>query len=41
MQQRSFFTPFRYLSYLVLALMAAAIVYAFSIAVTYWSGIGV
>lgn len=41
MQQKQLFGPVKILSYIVLSGMAAAIIYAFSIAVRYWSGIGV
>lgn len=41
MQQERLFGPLRILSFVVLSGMAAAIIYAFTIAVRYWSGIGV
>lgn len=41
MQQKKFYAPIKYVSYFVLLLMGAAIVYAFSIAILYWTGIGV
>lgn len=41
MQQKKFYTPLRIFSFVVLALMGAAIVYAASISVYYWNGIGV
>ena len=41
MQQKKLFTPFRIFSFIVLALMATAIIYAASISVLYWTGIGV
>lgn len=41
MQQKNLFTPFRLLSYGVMALMGGAILYAFIMALTYYSGIGV
>lgn len=41
MQQKKLFTPFRIVSYGVMALMAGAILYAFIITITYYSGIGV
>ena len=33
--------PFRLVSYVIVALMAAAVLYAFYMSVTYWTGIGV
>lgn len=41
MQQRQFYTPVRIFSFVVLGLMVAAVVYAVSIAVFHWNGIGV
>lgn len=41
MQQRKLYTPIRIFSFVVLALMVAAVVYAVSISVFYWDGIGV
>ncbi len=41
MRQKKLYTPLRFFSFVVLALMAAAIVYAASISVLYWTGIGV
>lgn len=41
MQQEQIFGPIKILSYVVISGMAGAIIYAFSIAVRYWSGIGV
>lgn len=41
MQQKKFYPPLRIFSFVVLALMGAAIVYAASISVLYWDGIGV
>lgn len=41
MRQMKFYTPFRVISFVVLALMATAILYAGSISVLYWTGIGV
>ena len=40
-QPARFYAPLRVFSYVVLALMGAAVLYAFGIALTYWSGIGV
>lgn len=41
MEQKKLYAPLKILSYGVLGLMGSAIIYAFSIAVLYWSGIGV
>ncbi len=41
MQQKKLYAPIKYVSYAVLVLMGSAIVYAFSIAILYWTGIGV
>ncbi len=41
MQQKKLYTPLRIFSFVVLALMVAAAVYAASISVLYWDGIGV
>lgn len=41
MRQKKLYTPLRVFSFVVLALMAVAIVYAVSISVLYWTGIGV
>jgi len=41
MRHKPFYAPVRILSFIVLAAMAAAIIYAFSISLLYWSGIGV
>ena len=41
MQPKSLFKSFRILSYAILLLMVAAIVYAFSITFLHWTGIGV
>lgn len=41
MQPIKLYTPFKVFGYLILVLMAAAIAYAFIIAVRYWGGIGV
>ncbi len=41
MRQKKFYIPFRIFSFVVLALMATAIIYATSISVLYWNGIGV
>jgi hypothetical protein len=41
MQQKSLYAPLRILSYVVLLLMAGAIVYAFAITLLHWTGIGV
>ncbi len=41
MHGAAFHGPMKILGYVVLALMAAAIVYAGYISITYWSGIGV
>lgn len=41
MRHKPFYGPVKILSFIVLLAMAAAIVYAFSISLLYWSGIGV
>jgi hypothetical protein len=41
MQQKSLYGPLRILSYIILLLMAGAIIYAFSITILHWTGIGV
>ncbi|HLV78421.1 MAG TPA: hypothetical protein VKY53_10895 [Marinobacter sp.] len=41
MRLNKLYTPVRVVSFIVLALMASAIIYAFSISVLYWAGIGV
>ena len=41
MSERTIYRPLKIFSYLVLLLMAAAIVYSSYISVRYWSGIGV
>jgi hypothetical protein len=41
MQHKTFYGPIKILSFVVLLGMATAIVYAFSISVLYWTGIGV
>jgi|AntRauTorcE11897_2_1112592.scaffolds.fasta_scaffold67689_2 hypothetical protein len=41
MQQKQFYKPVRIFSFVVLALMVAAAVYAVSISAFYWKGIGV
>lgn len=41
MKNAPYVTPFRIASYVVLLLMAAAIVYSGVMAVTHWTGIGV
>ena len=41
MRQKKLYAPLRILSFGVLGLMGCAIIYAFSIAVLYWTGIGV
>lgn len=41
MQGSSRNTPFKILSYVIIALMAVAMVYAAYISLKYWSGIGV
>lgn len=41
MHGAAFHGPFKILGYVVLGLMAAAILYAGYISITYWSGIGV
>lgn len=41
MQQKRLFGPLRILSFAVMALMGGAILYAATMAITYWSGIGV
>lgn len=41
MQQKKLYTPFKVLSMIVLVAMVGAILYAFSISLMYWNGIGV
>lgn len=41
MQHKTFFGPVKILSFIVLSAMAGAIIYAFSISLMYWAGIGV
>lgn len=41
MQHKMFYGPIKILSFIVLAGMAVAILYAFSISILYWAGIGV
>lgn len=41
MRRIQYYKPIKILSSLVLLIMAAAVVYAFSISITYWTGIGV
>lgn len=41
MQQKRFYAPFRIVSYVVLLLMGAGIIYAATISILYWSGISV
>lgn len=41
MSTKQIYNPFKVLSFIVLAAMAGAILYAVSIALTYWNGIGV
>ncbi len=41
MQQKQFYGPLRISSYIVLMLMASGIIYATTISILYWSGIGV
>lgn len=41
MQQKKLYTPVKVLGMIVLAAMASAILYAFSISLMYWNGIGV
>lgn len=41
MQQKQFYSPLKILSFVVLLAMGAAILYAYSIALMYWNGIGV
>ncbi len=41
MRLKKLYTPFRVISFVVLALIGIAILYAGSISVLYWTGIGV
>lgn len=41
MQAKNFYMPLKILSVIVLLSMAAAVAYAFTISVVYWTGIGV
>lgn len=41
MPRARFYTPLRILSYGVLLLMLAAMIYSFVMSLTYWGGIGV
>lgn len=41
MRHKQFYGPIKILSFIVLSAMAGAIIYAFSISIMYWSGIGV
>lgn len=41
MSSPKFYAPFRLFSFVILLLMAGAILYAFGISIHYWGGIGV
>lgn len=41
MSSSKFYAPFRLFSFLILLLMAGAILYALGISIHYWAGIGV
>lgn len=41
MRHKQLFGPVKIISFVVLLAMAAAIIYAFSISLMYWTGIGV
>jgi len=41
MQHKNFYKPVKILSFVILLGMATAIIYAFSISILYWGGIGV
>ncbi len=41
MEPKRLFGPIKILSFVVLLLMGVAIIYAFAIGITYWTGIGV